>query len=632
MSAEKMEFKAELKQLMDIIVHSLYTNKDIFLRELISNACDAIDKLRFESLTNQELLEGDSDWKIKIIPNEDDNTLTVSDNGIGMSRESIVEELGTIAKSGTQEFLQQLKEADAKDRPELIGQFGVGFYSAFMVAEKVTVVTRRAGTDKSEGVKWESDGQGEYTLETVEKEAHGTDVIVHLPEDATDYLYPLRLESIVKKFSDFVEHPIICVKTIKEEGKEPRKEEEQLNSGKAIWLRPKSEVKEKEYEEFYKHISRDTEGPAKVIHYSAEGKLEFKALLFLPKRRPFDFMWGPPKASLQLYVKRVFITDDCEALMPLYLRFVKGVVDSSDLSLNVSREMLQQNPMLTKIQNNLVKKVLDTLAEMKEKEYDAYVKFHKELGDVLKEGVSQDWTNREKVADLLLFESTKTKPGEYTTLAKYVEAMPEGQDAIYYLIGESRGIIENSPAIEAFKDKGWEVLLLTNPLDEFMVQSLPQYKEKDLKAADKGDIDAGDEDEQKVTQEAYRDLLAVLKDKLTDVKDVRLSKRLKQSAACLVADEGDASAHMERLMARLNRGDEPPAIKRILELNPNHPAVAAMRDLHAKSPKDPRIDDYARLFYDQAVIAEGSEVKDPAAFARRINDLLVKDAGTPQEG
>ena len=639
MAAETMEFKAELKQLMDIIIHSLYTNKDVFLRELISNACDAIDKARFESITNTDLLEDDSDWKIRIVPDEENSTLTVSDNGIGMSHESIIEELGTIAKSGTQQFLEQLKEADAKDRPELIGQFGVGFYSSFMVADKVTVVSRQAG-DKAAGVKWESDGQGEFTLEAVEKEKRGTDVILHFPKESEDYLHSFRIGGIVKKFSDFVEHPIICVTTEKEEDQEPEIKEEQLNSGKAIWLRPKSEVSDEEYEEFYKHISRDTEKPAKTVHYSAEGTLEFKSLLFIPEHKPFDLLWGPPKSALQLYVRRVFITDDCEELMPLYLRFVKGVVDSSDLDLNVSRETLQHNPVLNKIQNNLVNKVLSTLAEMKEKEEDEYEKFYKELGVVLKEGVSQDWGNREKVADLLLFESTKTEPGKFTTLAKYVEGMSEDQKEIYFIIGESRGMVESSPLLERFKARDYEVLLLTDPFDEFMVQSLTEYKEKPLKATDRGEIEETDDEKEKKksAEEELKGLMEFLNDKIEEVKEVRLSSRLQESAACLVVDEGEMSAHMERLMSKIGRGEDVPEAKRILELNPEHPAVGAVQALYASDPKDPRVEDYGHLFYDQAVVAEGSKVRDPAAFARRINELLLKDAqpaggedGEPEE-
>ena len=631
---EKREFKAELKQLMDIIAHSLYTNKDIFLRELISNACDAIDKVRFESLTNQDLLDGDSEWKIRIVPDAKAATLTVSDNGIGMSRESVVEELGTIAKSGTQEFLARLREAEAKDRPELIGQFGVGFYSAFMVADKVTVVSRTAG-DPAQGVKWESDGEGEYTLETVEKPARGTDVTLHLRDDAKDYLEPWRLQTVVRRFSDFVEHPVMLVTQPEptDDEPEPQPQEEQANSGKAIWMRPKSEVTEEEYREFYQHLTRDAEEPLKTIHYSAEGRLEFSALLYIPRHKPLDMAFGPPKTSVHLYIRRVFISDDCDALLPMYLRFVKGVVDSSDLPLNVSRETFQDNPLLEKIRNNLVGKILGTLADMQENDNDDYVAFYRELGHVLKEGVTQDWSNQEKLADLLLFESTKTKPGEYTTLAQYVQAMPEEQAAIYYLTGESRDEVELSPLLESLRAGGREVLLLTDAVDEFMVQALTEYKGKKLQAADRGELpEAKDESPaEAAAEENYRGLLDFIKERVPEVKEVRLSSRLTESAACLVADEGGMGAHMERIMERLGQRDQVPGGTRVLELKADHPAVEAMRALHERNPEDPRVADYAQLLYDQAVIAEGSKVSDPVALARRINALLVKDAGGQTE-
>ncbi len=629
MSTETLEFRTELKQLLDLITHSLYSNEEVFLRELISNACDAIDRLRFDSINHEELLEGDSDWRIKIIPDAHAGTLTVSDNGIGMSRESIVEELGTIARSGTQAFLANLKDADIKNHPELIGQFGVGFYASFMVADRVTVVSRPAG-EGSSGVKWESDGQGEFTIEDADKPTRGTDVTLHLRGDRKEFLDPWRIRQVVTKFSDFVEHPIVLV-TEKEEGEGDKKEakpvEETLNKQKAIWLRDKSAITEDEYKEFYKHISRDTEDPARIIHYVAEGAIEFRALMFIPERKPYDLMFGEQRVRLQLYVKRVFIMDDCEALLPSYLRFVRGVVDCADLPLNVSREILQQNPLLERIRNNVVKKVLDTLAEMKQESHEDYVAFHKELGGILKEGVSQDWSNRERVAELLLFESTKTEPGEYTSLDKYVEDMPGEQDAIYYLIGETRELLDASPHLEAFRRRGTEVLLMTDPLDEFVIPGLANYKDKPLKAADRTEPPEGDAEKEKRKQdeEAFAGLIGLLKEKIADVKDVRLSTRLTDSAACLVVDEGAMGAHMERLMERIGQGADTPS-PRILELNPDHAAVRAMRDLHEKDAKDPRLEDYGRLLYDQAVIAEGSKVKDPTEFARRINDLLAKDA------
>jgi molecular chaperone HtpG len=626
MSAETLQFKTELKQILDIIIHSLYSHKEIFLRELISNASDALDTLRFESLTRPELKDfAGAEFKIKLIPDEAQGTLTVRDNGIGMSRESIVDNLGTIARSGTRAFLESLKQTDIKDRPELIGQFGVGFYSAFMVADKVTVLSRPAGAPPSAGVRWESDGQGAFTVESIDKPDPGTDVILHLRADDREFLQPWKIRAIVKKYSDFVAHPIVMDVEKEDDQKNRTTVEETLNSQKAIWLRPRSEVTREEYDEFYKHIAHEETAPAKVIHYSAEGTIEFKALLYIPAHKPFDLVWGDSHKGLQLYIQRVFIMDDCEALLPLYLRFVKGVVDSPDLPLNVSRELLQQSAPLEKIKSNLVNKLLGTFDEMRNKEYDAYVGFYKELGVFLKEGVYQDWTNRQRLADLLLFESTRTEPGQFTTLARYALTMPADQKEIYYLIGESREQLEHSPYLESFRDKGWEVLLLTDPVDEFVMGALTEYKDKKLKAADRGALDAASVAEE--TKTAFQPLLDYLKGKLGDVKEVRLSNRLKQSAACLVADEYAMGAHMERLMQRLGKGKELPKSQRILELNPTHPAVRALRDLLARDAADARVEKYGRLLYDQAVIAEGSKLKDPVAFAQSINELIARDAG-----
>jgi molecular chaperone HtpG len=623
MTAETRPFKTELKQLLHIIIHSLYSHKDIFLRELISNASDAIDTVRFQSLTQGDLLEGDSEWKIKLIPDKEKGTLTISDNGIGMSPETIVEHLGTIAKSGTQAFMQTLKDADVKERPNLIGQFGVGFYSSFMAADKVTVESRTAGP-KANGVRWESTGEGDYQIEPIEKEKRGTDVILHLREADKEYLDPWRLRQLVKKYSDFVEHSIVMdVEKEEEEGKKTTTEET-INSRKALWLRPKSEITQEEYVEFYKHLSHDHDKPAKIIHYSAEGAIEFKALLYIPEHKPFDLMWGDSRKGLQLYIQRVFIMDDCETLLPLYLRFVRGVVDSPDLPLNVSREILQKSAPLEKIKTNLVSKILNTLDEMKRKEYDAYLAFYLELGEILKEGVYHDWSNKEKLADLLLYQSTKTESGKYTSLAEYVEKMPADQTEIYYLIGESREMLEQSPYLESFKSKGQEVLLLTDPIDEFVAQNLTTYKEKKLKAVDKGDL-PGTVDEEK--KKEFASFLEFVAKRLPEVSEVRLSGRLEQSASCLVAKEGSSTAHMERLMARMGRNKDLPPPERILELNPGHPTVVGIRALFDRKPDDPRLETYCRLLYDQAVIAEGSKLKDPLAFAKRINELLATDAG-----
>jgi molecular chaperone HtpG len=613
---ERLEFKTELKQLLDLIIHSLYTKKEIFLRELISNAADAIDKARFEGLKHPELLEGDTNWRIKLTVYKDAGTLMVSDNGIGMTREAVVQDLGTIARSGTKAFIENLKQADVKDRPDLIGQFGVGFYSSFMAAERVTVVTRAAGS--TEAVKWESDGQGEFTIETADRPSRGTDVILHLREDAKEFLDPYRLRQIVKQYSDFIEHPIVMdVEPVIGDDKTEVKEET-FNSRQAIWLRNKNEVKPEEYNEFYKSIGRDFEDPLKVIHVSAEGgATDFKALMFIPAHRPMDFFYKEPKSGLDLYVKRVLIQHESEELLPTYLRFVKGVVDAADLPLNVSRETLQHHPLLAKIKSNLINRVLKTLGEMKDGEYDNYLKFYKEFGVTLKEGVPQDWSNKERIADLLLFESTKTKPGEYTTLAKYVEAMPAEQKEIHYIIGETRAQIENSPYLESFKAKGEEVLLLTEPIDEFVMSTIGEYKGKKVQAADRGEVE-------KKEDARFEGLLKVLAAKLPRVKEVRLSGRLKESAAVLVTDEHGPSAHFERIMKRAGRSGELPESKRILELNPDHPAVTSLLTLFEKSPTDDRIDAFGHLLYEEAVIAEGSKIDDIAGFAKRLNDLIVK--------
>jgi molecular chaperone HtpG len=622
-TANQHEFKAELKQLLHLITHALYSNPEIFLRELISNASDAINKVRFDSLDRADQLEDNRDWKIKISTDRDAGTLTISDNGIGLSQQQAVENLGTIAQSGTRAFLEAMKAQNAAAKPDLIGQFGVGFYSAFMVADQVTVVSRPAGDPKN-GVRWVSDGQGTYTVEPAEKATRGTDVTLHLKADAKEYLEEYRLRGLVKKFSDFIEHPVVMDVTREDEAKNKTTTEETLNARKALWLRNKSEVTDDEYKTFYQQLASDSEAPAKVVHYLAEGVNEFKVLMFIPAHRPFSFQYDDLKGGLRLYIQRVLIMEECDALLPPYLRFIKGVVDCSDLPLNISRELLQQNPTLEKIQKNIVKNALDALAALKNTEYEKYVKFYKGLGLVLKEGVSRDWNNREKIADLLLFESINTPADQYTTLADYVSKMPAEQKYIHYLIGESREVIEHSPLLEAFRRKGQDVLLLTDPIDEFMIPALYKYKDKELKAADRGE---GDSDAPKPEDAGkFKPLFDVLKTKLTEVSDVRLSARLTDSAACLVADEHGPSAHLERLMRRMGQTESDEAGKRILELNGTHPAVLATQQLFEKNADDPRIEKYARLFYDQAVIAEGSKVKDPVAFAKRINELLTKDA------
>jgi molecular chaperone HtpG len=623
MSTRKLKFKTELNQLMDIIVHSLYSHKEIFLRELISNACDAIDKIRFEALTDTNLAAGDVEYSIRLVPDSEAGTLTISDNGIGMSEETVIRELGTIARSGTKAFIENVKEQKGKLSPDLIGQFGVGFYSAFMVAEKVTVLSRAAGADTA--VSWESTGQGSFTIKDGERESRGTDVILHLREDAKNYLEAWELQSLVKRFSDFVEHPIVLVTQEEKEG-ETEVKEETVNSQKAIWLRSKGEISDDEYASFYKHLSHDYADPLHTIHYSAEGTLEFKSILFIPENRPMDYYMVEPKPKLHLYVNRVFITDACEHLLPMYLRFVKGVVDSSDLPLNVSREMLQDNPMLRKIQKNLVTRVLGALDELKTKDFEKYCKFFAAFGATLKEGVTRDTANREKVADLALFQSTRTEPSKLLSLGDYVDQMSEGQDTIYYLSGDNADMLRHSPYLEAFRERGQDVLLMDEAVDPFFADALGTYKGKTLKAVDKGDLSDNDESEAipEETQSAYEGLMGKLSEALEDVKSVRLSKRLKESAACLVAEEGEMNAQMERLMAQFGGPNGAPPTPRILELNPQHDAVKALLSLYDEAPDSEDVGELGQLFLDQAVIAEGSRIKDPSAFARRVNMLIAR--------
>jgi molecular chaperone HtpG len=621
-TAETLEFRTELKQLLHIITHSLYSHKEIFLRELISNASDAINKIKFDSLNRDDVLEDNKDWKIKISVDADKRTLTIADNGIGMSRAEAVENLGTIAKSGTRAFLESVQKAGAADKPELIGQFGVGFYSAFMVADRVTVVSRRAG-EPQEGVRWESAGQGEFSVESVEKPTRGTDVTLHLKEDEKEFLDPYVLRQLVKRFSDFIEHPVVMDVEKDEDGKKTTAEET-LNARKAIWLRSPSEVTTEEYAEFYKQVSGNPDEPAKVIHYVAEGTNEFRVLLFIPSKRPFELQWGADyKIGPRLYVQRVLIMDHCEKLLPPYLRFVRGVVDSTSLPLNISRELLQQNPILERIGKNVVKNALDALKDLKDSDYEKYVSFFKELGSILKEGVGRDWNNRDRLADLLLFESLNTPAGQFTTLAGYVEKMPADQN-IYYLSGEEREALEHSPYLEAFRARGQDVLLLTDPVDEFILPGFPEYKGKRLQAADRGRPGDGKEAQQEEAAR-YEKLFARLKSNINEVSDVRLTSRLKESAACLVAPDGALSPHLERLLEKMGRGDEGGRTKRVLELNGEHPAVVALRVLFERNPDDPRVESYGRLLFEEAVLAEGSKLKDPAAFARRINELLVRD-------
>ena len=621
MATETLEFKAELKQLLHLITHSLYSDREIFLRELISNASDAINKIKFDSLTHEERLEDNKDWKIVITPDAAAGTLTISDNGIGMSREEVIEHLGTVAKSGTKAFLEAVKAQQKTDIPGLIGQFGVGFYSAFMVADRVTVLTRPPG-GADLGVRWESDGQGQYSLESVPRAQRGTDVILHLKEDAKEFLDTWKLRQIVKKFSDYLEHPVVLATTEEKDGQTVPKEET-LNRQKAIWLRNPREVSDEEYTEFYKALSYDYESPLKTLHFTIEGSTEFRALLFIPAHKPFGFEYDEQKAGLKLYAQRVLIMDRCEEVLPSYLRFVKGVVDAADLPLNVSRELLQQNPHLDTIRKNVVRNILSGLDGLRNTQFDKYLSFYKELGQVFKEGLVRDFDNRDKIADLLLYESAATEPGQWITLAQYVEAMPEGQEAIYYLTGETTEQLRNSPYLEAFRAKGYNVLLMTDPMDEFTIPQYGEYKGKKLQPADRGKATASDSDIPAEVKDRFANFLAALKVKLPEVGDVRLTKRLTDSAACLIVESG-MSAHMERLLKRAGDLGGAAGNKRVLELNPDSPIIEAIRQLHEEHPDDPRLDGYARLIYDQALIAEGSRILDPAGFAKRINDLLLQ--------
>ncbi|NUM79595.1 molecular chaperone HtpG [bacterium] len=618
MSVQTLQFKAEVKQLLDLMIHSLYSHKEIFLRELLSNASDAIDKVRYESLTNTSIIEGDADWKIKIKADKSAGTLTISDNGIGMNEEDIVRSLGTIAHSGTKEFLQHLSSQQIKDHPELIGQFGVGFYSGFMVAEKIAVISRKAGEPKDKAVRWESKAEGTFEIESFERSSRGTDVILYLKEDEKHFLDEWEIRRIVKKYSDYIEHPI-CMDVEKDK----KITEETLNSRKAIWLKDKSEITAEEYNEFYKHVSHDFTDPAKVIHFKAEGTSEFSALLFIPQKAPFDLFYKEYKIGPTLYVKRVQIMDHCEELLPVYLRFVKGVVESSDLPLNVSREILQSNRQIEVIKKNITKKVLDTLSEMKTAEYEKYVEFYNEFRKSLKEGLYVDQQRKDALRDLMLFESTRTERGKYTTLKNYVDGMKSGQEEIYYITGSSREELEKSPYLEAFKEKDYEVLFLLDEIDDFISHEL-EYQGKKVKSVTKGDIDIDKTraTQKKDAQKKYSKLIDLIKDVLKDdVKEVRFSSRLKDSACVLVADEGDMDQNMERILKAM--GQSVPGGKRILELNPSHSLFESMNALFEKDKSHPTLKEYAGLLYDQALLLEGSKPKDPSNFAKLVAKLMV---------
>ncbi|MEV0009158.1 molecular chaperone HtpG [Streptomyces sp. NPDC047973] len=635
MPAETFEFQVEARQLLQMMIHSIYSNKDVFLRELISNSSDALDKLRLETLRDDTIKADTSDLHIALEADQEKRTLTVRDNGIGMSHDEVVQLIGTIANSGTAKFLQELKEAkDATESEELIGQFGVGFYSSFMVADEVTLLTRRAGEDT--GTRWQSTGEGTYTVESVDDAPQGTSVTLRLkPEDAEDKLFdytsPWKIREIVKRYSDFITWPIRMAAVSGEEGAEP--EVETVNSMKALWARSKDSVTDEEYSELYKHISHDWTDPLETIRMQAEGTFEYQALLFLPAHAPQDLFMQDHKRGVQLYVKRVFIMDDCEALMPTYLRFVKGVVDAQDLSLNVSREILQQDRQIEMMRRRLVKKVLSTVKDMRTGSPEKYTTFWKEFGRVLKEGLFQDFENRDAILEICSFASTQDEV-EPTTLRSYVERMKEGQEQIYYMTGESRSAMESSPHMEAFRAKGFEVILLTDPVDEVWVQSVPEFDGKPLRSISKGEVDLDTEEEKKEVeaerekqQQDYADLLSWMTEQLGDtVKEVRLSTRLTVSPACIVSDTHDVTPALENMYRAM--GQEVPQIKRILELNPSHALVSGLNKAYAQRNGDEGASDElaetAELVHGLALLSDGGELSDPSRFSRLMADRLER--------
>lgn len=609
---ETLEFQAEARQLLQLMVHSIYSNKDIFLRELISNASDALDKLRLAKL--QDGLEADtSDLHIEIEADAEARTLTVRDNGIGMTREEVVALIGTIAKSGTADLLAKLKEAsESKGDAELIGQFGVGFYSTFMVADKVSLVTRKAGTE-GHGTRWESAGEGTYTIEDAPDAPTGTTVTLQLrPKDEEDALFDYadewRIKQIVKRYSDFISFPI-------------RMGDETLNSMKALWARPRSEVSDDEYHQFYRHISHDWSDPLEIINMKAEGTFEYEALLFIPSRAPHDLFQRDARRGLQLYVKRVFIMDDSKELIPDYLRFVKGVVDAADLSLNISREILQQDRHIQMIRRRLVKKVLSTIKDLMANEPEKYATFWREFGRAVKEGLLSEPDNHKPILDIASFATTAG--AEPTTLAAYVERMKEDQEEIYYLTGESRSQVENSPHMEAFREQGYEVLILTDPVDEIWVDAVPDFEGRKLRSIARGSVDLKKDEPEKEPEGDFGPLLGFLKDRLDEqVKEVRLSHRLTTSAACLVSDADDITPALEKMYRAM--GQDGPRVKRILELNPHHPLVAGLRSAHERGAEDPALPETAELLYGTALLAEGGDLEDPARFAKLLADRLAR--------
>ena len=624
---ETLGFQTEVKQLLHLMIHSMYSNKEIFLRELVSNASDASDKLRFEAIAQPELLEDQPDLRIRISSDDKANTLTIEDNGIGMSRQEVIDHLGTIAKSGTAAFMQQLS-GDQKKDASLIGQFGVGFYSAFIVADKVEVFTRRAGLDAAEGVHWESAGEGEFSIATVEKTERGTRIVLHLKPAESEFADGFRLRNVVTKYSDHISLPIELPKQHHgEEAEKPAETEwESVNRASALWTRPRTEVKDEEYQEFYKHVAHDFENPLSWSHNKVEGKLEYTSLLYVPGRAPFDLYQREAPRGLKLYVQRVFIMDDAEQFLPLYLRFIKGVVDSNDLSLNVSREILQKDPAIDSMKSALTKRTLDMLGKLAKNEPEQYANFWKAFGSVLKEGPAEDYANREKVASLLRFASTQQNDdSEVVSLDTYIERMVEGQDKIYYLTGERYNQVKNSPHLEIFRKKGIEVLLLTDRIDEWLMSHLTEYNGKQFIDIARGDLDLGklegeeDKQAQEKQAEAKADLVKRIQEALKDeLQEVRVSHRLTDSPAVLVINEDDMGLQMRKILEAT--GQKAPESKPILEINTSHPLL----DKLDNEQDEARFADLSQILFDQAALAAGEALQDPAAYVRRLNALLVE--------
>ncbi len=632
MNKQTHAFKAEIQQVLDLVIHSLYSKKEIFLRELISNASDAIDRAKYEGLTDKALLTGNETWQIQVTADKDAKTLTITDDGIGMTAQELEDSLGTIASSGTKAFTEALKQKDKVDIPELIGQFGVGFYAAFMVAEAVTVDTLRRGANQ-QAARWSSVGDGQYTIENSDRTQPGTAITLRLREGMDEYLGEWRINELIRRYSDFIAYPIYVTELGGDEKKDKKDKEEEpkpANTMTALWKRAKSDIKDDEYATFYKHLAHDHHDPFKTIHFSVEGALEFKALLFIPQEGGMDLLMPNRKHGLQLYVRNVYIGADFEELLPDYLRFIKGVVDSSDLPLNVSREMLQDDSVIRKMRTNLTTKILNTLAEMMKDDAERYRTFYKAFGAILKEGLHTDWENKDKIKDLILFHTVKTEGQGQISLKDYRTAMPEGQKEIYYLVADTLETARTSPQVEGVVKMGYDVLLMIDPVDQWIADGLNEYDSCTFVPVDKADLELGTDDQKKAAKKkhtqddkAYKALDGYLAQRFeADLKEVRVSTRLTDSACVLVADKDAMSAQMARMMRAM--GQDVPKQKRILEINPDHPLAQKMKAMHDASADDPRLADYADLLYGQALLAEGSPLPDPARYVKLIAELMTR--------